>query len=61
MTNFEKITQSPESLIEAMTNHEGIVLVAGCGICVGCENCDEYCPEGVKQWLNQEAESEVKK
>ena len=53
LTNFDRITVTPESLAEFMKLH------AFCGDCPQNEKCDgtyETCPKNWLAWLKQESE-----
>ena len=56
-TNFDKITESVESLAEFILNLTNNCSYKACQECV-LENCDCYVFEGIQEWLLKEAEDE---
>lgn len=63
MTNCEKITRSVDSLVEFLTNHDGIFYCDYCDYyrdyaphCTANKPCNEYCYKATKNFLESEVE-----
>lgn len=55
MTKFDKITASPDALIEALRDEHGDVYpLTTCEICVGCAEANEDCEAGIRAFLAKE-------
>lgn len=54
MKNIEKIQNMTIDDWYSQVEQDEHNIPSLCFMCVGCENCNEFCAVGVAEWLDQE-------